>query len=57
MRTDNQELTKKDIGGQQMYAKGIIDTSKGIKPQHLNKSKLHLNKNGVRILSDPWNPN
>ena len=57
MRTDNQELTKKDIGGKQMYAKGIIDTSKGINPQHLNKSKLHLNKNGVRILSDPWNPN
>ena len=27
----------------------LIDTSKRIKLQHLNKSKLHLNKNGSRI--------
>ena len=30
----------------------LIDKSKKIKQQHLNKGKLHLNQNGVRVLSD-----
>ena len=30
----------------------LIDHSKRIKPQHLNKGKLHLNKNGSKILSN-----
>ena len=30
----------------------LIDNSKRIKPQHLNKGKLHLNKNGSNILSN-----
>ena len=29
----------------------LIDHSKKIKPNHLNKGKLHLNKNGSNILS------
>ena len=30
----------------------LIDNSKKIKPQHLNKGKLHLNQKGYRLLSD-----
>ena len=30
----------------------LIDNSKKIKPQHLNKGKLHLNQKGSRLLSD-----
>ena len=30
----------------------LIDNSKNIKPQHLNKGKLHLNQKGSRLLSD-----
>ena len=30
----------------------LIDHSKKIKPQHLNKGKLHLNQKGSRLLSD-----
>ena len=30
----------------------LIDSSKKIKPQHLNKGKLHLNQKGSRLLSD-----
>ena len=30
----------------------LIDNSRKIKPQHLNKDKLHLNQKGSRLLSD-----
>ena len=30
----------------------LIDNSKKIKPQHINKGKLHLNQKGSRLLSD-----
>ena len=30
----------------------LINNSKKIKQQHLNKGKLHSNQKGVRILSD-----
>ena len=30
----------------------LIDNSKKIKPQHLNKGMLHLNQKGSRLLSD-----
>ena len=30
----------------------LIDSSKKIKPQHLNKGKLHLNQKGSHLLSD-----
>ena len=30
----------------------LVDNSKKIKPQHLNKSKLHLNQKGSLLLSD-----
>ena len=30
----------------------LIDNSKKIKPQHINKGKLHLNQKGSRFLSD-----
>ena len=30
----------------------LIDNSKKVKPQHINKGKLHLNQKGSRLLSD-----
>ena len=30
----------------------LIDNSKKIKPQHINKAKLHLNQKGSRLLND-----
>ena len=30
----------------------LIDNSKKVKPQHINKGKLHLNQKGYRLLSD-----
>ena len=29
-----------------------LTTKKGLSPQHLNKGKLHLNKNGSKLLSN-----
>ena len=59
VRTENQEQTKKAMEVNKYLSEFckemnlyFIYTSKRIKPQHLNKSKLHLCKNSVRILSD-----
>lgn len=59
VRTDNQHLNKKETEVSKHLLKfckemnhSLIDTSKRIKLQHLNKSKEHLNKNGFKILSD-----
>ena len=30
----------------------LIDNSKIVKPQHINKGKLYLNQKGSRLLSD-----
>ena len=32
----------------------LIDNSKKIKPQHINKGKLHLNQKGSHLLSDTF---
>ena len=58
LRTDNSKLNAKRyevnrILSQLCHERNIylIDHSKKIKPNHLNKGKLHLNKNGSNILS------
>ena len=58
VRTDNQELTKMSTEVSKYLSEFckemnlyLIDTSKRIKPQHLNKSNLHRNKIGIRILT------
>ena len=54
-RTDNQELRENAITINKALSEicrernlHLIDNSKKIKQQHLNKSKLHLNQKGVR---------
>ena len=47
-REENAQL-KELCKGKNIY---LIDNSKRIKLQHLNKGKLHLNKNGSKILSN-----
>ena len=58
LRTDNSKLNVKRCEVNQILSKlchekniYLIDHSKKIKPNHLNKSKLYLNKNGSNILS------
>ena len=58
LRTDNSKLNAEwwevnQILSQLCHERNIylIDHSKKIKPNHLNKGKLHLNKNGSNILS------
>ena len=58
LRIDNSKFNAKRWKVNQILSKlcnekGIylIDHSKKIKPNHLNKGKLHLNKNGSNILS------
>ena len=58
LRTDNSKLNAKRYEVNQILSKlrhesniYIIDHSKKIKLNHLNKGKLHLNKNGSNILS------
>ena len=58
LRTDNSKLNAKRckvnrILSQFCHERNVylIDHSKKIKPNHLNKGKLHLNKNGSNILS------
>ena len=58
LRTDNSKLNAKlcevnQILSQLCHERNIyqIDHSKKIKPNQLNKGKLHLNKNGSNILS------
>ena len=59
VRTDNQELREKALTVNRELSEicreinlYLIDNSKKIKQQHLNKGKLHLNQKCVRILSD-----
>ena len=54
-RTDNQDLRENAITINKALSEicrernlHLIDNSKKIKQQHLNKSKLHLNQKGVR---------
>ena len=61
LRTDNQELREKALTVNKELSEicrerslYLIDNSKKIKQQHLNKGKLHLNQKGVRILSDMY---
>ena len=58
LRTDKSKLNAKRCEVNQVlselcYERNIylIDQSKKIKPNHLNKGRLHLNKNGSNILS------
>ena len=59
VRNDNDTLDKKgcDVNAvlMEMCKENdiyLIDNSKKIKPQHINKGKLHLNQKGSRFLSD-----
>ena len=59
VRGDDKKLNKKgcEVNAQlKELCKGkniyLIDNLKRFKPQHLNKGKLHLNKNGSKILSN-----
>ena len=58
LRTDNSKLNAKRCDINQILSElcserniYLIDYSKKIKPNYLNKGKLHLNKNGSNILS------
>ena len=58
LRTDNSKLNAKRCEVNRILSQlcqernmYLIDNSKKIKPNHLNKGKLHLNKNGSNILS------
>ena len=58
LRTDNSKLNAKRCEVNRILSQlcqernmYLIDHSKKIKPNHLNKGKLHLNKNGSNILS------
>ena len=58
LRTDNSKLNVKRCNINQILSQlcherniYLIDHSKKIKPNHLNKGKLHLNKNGSNVLS------
>ena len=58
LRTDNSKLNAKRCEVNRILCQlchernmYLIDHSKKIKPNHLNKGKLHLNKNGSNILS------
>ena len=57
LRTDNSKLNPKRCEVNQILSQlcrerniYLIDHSKKIKPNHLNKGKLYLNKNGSNIL-------
>ena len=50
VRTDNQELREKALTVNKVNSE--ICRERGLKQQHLNNGKLHLNQKGVRILSD-----
>ena len=59
VRTGNQHLNQKGTEVNKQFLEfckdvgvNLIDTPKRIKLHHLNKSKLHLNKNRFRNLSD-----
>ena len=61
LRTDNSKLNAKRCKVNQVLYElcherniYLIDHSKKIKPNHLNKGKLHLNKNGSNILSSTF---
>ena len=58
LRTDNSKLNEKRCKVNQLLSElcherniYLTDHSKKIKPNHLNKGKLHLNKNGSNILN------
>ena len=58
LRTDNSKLNAKRCKINQILSQlcherkmYLIDHSEKIKPNHLNKGKLHLSKNGPNILS------
>ena len=50
VRTDNQELREKALTVNKVNSE--ICRERGLKQQHLNNGKLHLNQKGARILSD-----